>query len=187
MEAIKEWARQLVFLVLFAAFLELLLPGKSMRRFIRAIIGLFLMLAVLKPAVAALEYGAQINVPAFGSAAFAPETAEAKLSSDGQEDLKYAVYRQELARQLQAAAQTMPGVAAARAEVELGAKVRSEVARVTLWIKPEPLEDKRKIEVCLDKNETRMELKPELRNKILHRIKALYELPAEKIELKLWQ
>ena len=49
METIRQLVRNLAFLVILAAFLEMMLPLQGTRRFVQVIIGLFIMLAVLGP------------------------------------------------------------------------------------------------------------------------------------------
>lgn len=54
MEAVKEWLRGLVLLVVLASLLELLLPMGSMKRFVRMTMGLLIILGVVRPVVALL-------------------------------------------------------------------------------------------------------------------------------------
>jgi stage III sporulation protein AF len=52
METVRLLVRNLVFLVILAAFMEMLLPLQGTRRIVQVIIGLFILLAVLGPIVA---------------------------------------------------------------------------------------------------------------------------------------
>lgn len=54
MEAVKEWLRGLVLLVVLASLLELLLPMGSMKRFVRMTMGLLIILGVVRPVVGLL-------------------------------------------------------------------------------------------------------------------------------------
>lgn len=49
MDAIREWVREIVVLVVFVTFLELLLPRSSLRNWVRVVIGLMMLVAILKP------------------------------------------------------------------------------------------------------------------------------------------
>ncbi|MDK2926124.1 MAG: stage sporulation protein, partial [Bacillota bacterium] len=45
----KEWIRNIVVLVLFGGFVELLLPSNSMKRFLQVVVGLFVLTMLLEP------------------------------------------------------------------------------------------------------------------------------------------
>lgn len=49
MEAVKEWVKSLVLLVLLAGCLELLLPMNSMKKYVRMTMGLLVVLGVIQP------------------------------------------------------------------------------------------------------------------------------------------
>ncbi len=53
---ITVWIKGIIFVVLFASFLELLLPNNSMQRFVRVIMGLFIMLAIVNPIIGVIEH-----------------------------------------------------------------------------------------------------------------------------------
>lgn len=55
LDAAAAWVRQLIFLALFASFFELLLPSGALQKFVRVIVGLLIMLAVLRPAAEFFE------------------------------------------------------------------------------------------------------------------------------------
>lgn len=49
MAALGEWLKQLVLIVLLATFIDLLLPNKTMQRYVRTVIGLFLLMVLIGP------------------------------------------------------------------------------------------------------------------------------------------
>ncbi|NMO96877.1 stage III sporulation protein AF [Paenibacillus lemnae] len=51
MEWLTEWLKSVIVVVMFAAFVELLLPGKSMERYARLVLSLLILLALLKPII----------------------------------------------------------------------------------------------------------------------------------------
>ncbi|NLM20943.1 MAG: stage III sporulation protein AF [Peptococcaceae bacterium] len=65
MEGLKTLIRNLAFILLLATFLELLLPGEKMRGFVRMIMGLFVIAAILAPLANFLNLGYQNEVPAW--------------------------------------------------------------------------------------------------------------------------
>lgn len=52
---LNDWLKQLVAIVLIAGFVDLLLPSQAMQRYAKAVIGLFLLLALLSPALQLLR------------------------------------------------------------------------------------------------------------------------------------
>ena len=48
-ELLSGWLKQIVILVLIAAFMDLLLPNNSMERYIKLVMGLLIILAILSP------------------------------------------------------------------------------------------------------------------------------------------
>ncbi|MEX2461998.1 MAG: stage III sporulation protein AF [Paenibacillaceae bacterium] len=49
MEWLNGWIKELIFIILLAAFTDLLLPSHALQRYVRTVIGLFLLLVLLSP------------------------------------------------------------------------------------------------------------------------------------------
>ena len=49
LEAVSGWLRHIVVLVLFAAILDMILPSSTMQKYVRAVIGLVIVLALVLP------------------------------------------------------------------------------------------------------------------------------------------
>lgn len=49
MDWISEWLKQVILIILLAAFVDLLLPGQAMQRYVRTVVSLFLLLTLLTP------------------------------------------------------------------------------------------------------------------------------------------
>lgn len=193
-EAVTQWVKNLIFLVLFAAFIELLLPNQSMQKFLRVVIGLLVMLAVLKPVATLFENNMQPgDLPAFNAIQEERGQNIPQQQSRDRDWLAYSVYRRELARQMQATVETLPEVVAVRVDVTLSEEKRADVdqiggiRRVIIFVKAQAVEKENKVEVRLNKKAEEVELKAVLRNRILERVSALYQIPAEKIEINGWQ
>ena len=54
-DILQAWARQLVFLALFATVMEMLLPAGELRRYAKMVLGLVVILAVLDPLLQILQ------------------------------------------------------------------------------------------------------------------------------------
>lgn len=51
MDALGLWLKEIVVVILIATFVELLLPGQSMIRYVRTVVGLFIILTILTPII----------------------------------------------------------------------------------------------------------------------------------------
>lgn len=51
MEWLGEWLKSVIMIVLFAAFVDLILPGKSMQRYARLVLSMLILLALLRPVI----------------------------------------------------------------------------------------------------------------------------------------
>jgi stage III sporulation protein AF len=54
-QMISDWARQLAFLVLFATVVEMILPAGDLRRYVKMVLGLMVVLAVVDPLVRVIQ------------------------------------------------------------------------------------------------------------------------------------
>jgi len=122
--AIDGWIKGVVFVVLFASFLDLLLPNSSMQKFVRVIMGLFIMMAVLTPVIDFVDKSpGNIEIPVGGE--FADNRVLSSLSDaqesarDKRERLTREHYAKELERQIRATVLSIEGVADAKVVVRL--------------------------------------------------------------------
>ncbi|MCK8817503.1 stage III sporulation protein AF [Natroniella sulfidigena] len=60
MEPLREWVRNIVLVILFANFIQMLVPSGQMKRFVKVIIGFFIILVVLNPILSLARYPQQI-------------------------------------------------------------------------------------------------------------------------------
>lgn len=82
MEAIRNWLRSVVVIIVLASFLEYLLPGDELRRYVRMVVNLLLVLALVGPIVQIIRRPpAGLAWPAVVGA---PQEQTAELVSAGQ-------------------------------------------------------------------------------------------------------
>ncbi|MBU2700934.1 stage III sporulation protein AF [Sporomusaceae bacterium BoRhaA] len=121
--ALTGWIKGIIYIVLFAAFLEFLLPSGQMRKFIRVIIGLFIMLAVLNPIVTVLSRGQPDELlPTWrdlGREDRKSKGASAEELVTMEQEMTRNVYKKELSRQIRAVVMTIAGVGDAQVTVDL--------------------------------------------------------------------
>jgi stage III sporulation protein AF len=65
MELISDWLRQIVLLVLIATFIDLLLPNHSMDRYVKLVMGLLIILAILSPVFSLIRKDWDVSALAF--------------------------------------------------------------------------------------------------------------------------
>jgi stage III sporulation protein AF len=192
MAAITDWVRNIVMVVLFATFLELLLPTSGMQRFVRVIMGLLILLAVLGPAVDLLQSRAHPEVPALagqnGPAADRIRSGAEQVVRE-RDRLAEEMYRKDLARQIRAVVTAVDGVADARVAVELARGREGKggaIGKVIVYVQPGLTADDRKVArvvVGAGGEPRTAELRPALRDKIVRTVGELYQLPGDKVEV----
>lgn len=125
METIRLLVRNLVLLVMLAAFLEMLLPLQGTRRFVQVIIGLFILLAVLGPIATLFRQQPPLHfaLPVTG---IAGGSADLSTILEQGQDLQQVTSAQEqsayvlrLEEQIEVMCRLVPGVKTAKATVEL--------------------------------------------------------------------
>lgn len=143
MDMLHAWIKQIILLVLFATFLELLIPSNNYKKFIKVVMGLLILLAVLQPMLDLLHKQWSENDTAGVTARVAnhPKTF-ARQSTDLQSErdrIAMGQYRKELIKQIKVLAGAVEGVADVTAEVvfneEKGDKGYGMIKKVTVYAK----------------------------------------------------
>ncbi|HEY3423284.1 MAG TPA: stage III sporulation protein AF [Negativicutes bacterium] len=193
---ITDWVKNIVLVVLFASFLELLLPNGSMQRFIRVIMGLFIMLAILNPVIDAIQNpGMEEEVPALStSSGNAPAIVAASHAMvKEREQLSNELFRKELSQQIKAIVIALEGVADAKVQVDIytepiSNKRAGTIKSVVVYVQPgSPAGSKKIARVSIGNQitEEKMQVTPQLENRIKLTISELYQLSKEQIDIKL--
>jgi stage III sporulation protein AF len=190
--AVADWVRNIILVVLFASFLELLLPASSMQRFVRVIMGLLIMLAILNPVIDLVHYRLMPQpVPAISGRSGNPSLAADGGAAVVKERNRLAVelYKNDLAKQMRAVILAIDGVADAKVAVETQ---QADVGRpgaiekVLVYVQPGLAAADRKVatvtigEKAAPKPE---EIKPALKEKIIRAIAELYQLRDGQVEI----
>lgn len=112
MEVIRNLVQNLIFIAMLAVFLPMLLPFGEMQRYVKMVLGLLVMVAVLQAAGEAIKGSWPEEIPALtitGGSAATPSLAEItaqgqKIAAAGNEQIKTR-YEQGLVRQVKALAE----------------------------------------------------------------------------------
>lgn len=187
-----SWVKNIIFVVLFASFLEILLPNSSMQRFVRVIMGLFIMLAIITPVVDSVQkplLPMQLPTSNGSSADSVAILNDANNFVHGHEKLSVEVYKKELAQQMQVLIRALEGVADAKVLVDIEENddaIKGKITGVVVYITPGIGVSKNQIKkvVIGDEVKSVAELDTELTTKVKRLITELYQLPKEIVEVK---
>ncbi|QDR80809.1 stage III sporulation protein AF [Sporomusa termitida] len=199
-DSVTVWVKSIIYVVLFASFLELLLPNSSMQRFIRVIMGLFILLAILNPIISVLEDRLSADqIPALaqaGSTLSDTEILSAGTQAAGKRNqLVREIYARDLSKQIRAMVMAIDGVANAKvtvaiAETQPGSKEMGKINNVVVYIEPGFAADERKIaKVTIGEKPAEIpkesnKLPPAVINKVNRMVTELYQLKSSQVEVK---
>lgn len=196
------WIKSIIFVVLFASFLELLLPNNSMQRFVRVIMGLFIMLAILNPVLAVIERQTttdQIPVLATridSNLATADVLLAANNVAEKREQLARNLYVRDLSKQIRATVMAINGVADAKVTVSIEtntpqiSKGMDKIKNVVVYIDPGITANEQKIAkvtVGQTGSETPQEsrkLSTVMVDKVTRAVTELYQLRPGQVEVR---
>lgn len=194
MAEVTEWVKSIVMVVMFATFLEFLLPASSMQRFVRVIMGLFIMLAILNPLINVLH--SQIlpePVTVFGTPSGKATEIEraSQAAAKGRNQLTHEMYRQDLAKQIRALLMAIDGIAEVRVAVdtnnEEGSRNIGAIKSITIYVQPGLSNQDRKVakvSINSPSNADRLELPTTIRDKIRRAITELYNIREDQLNIQ---
>jgi stage III sporulation protein AF len=191
---LTDWIKNIIFVVLFASFLELLLPSSSMQRFVRVIMGLFIMLAILNPIIGVVQHHlTSINqIPALSTNSEISNviTNEVNHVTNERDKLSLELYKKELSQQIRILIIAMDGVADANVVVEINSNTTNGVKSIVVYIKPGISTKNEKVasikKITIDKQSGKTEESyAGLKERITEMITELYQIPKEKVDIKM--
>jgi len=145
LQILHDWIKHIILIILFATFLELLLPNSNYKKFVKVIMGLLVLQAVLQPVIDIVQHqGRESKVTEVTSHSIldkpqdiTDQTAKLQVERDR---LALEQYRQELTKQIQVLASSVAGVAEVSASISLNEQKREKgygaIKTVTLSAKP---------------------------------------------------
>jgi stage III sporulation protein AF len=189
-----SWVKYIIFVVLFASFLELLLPSSSMQRFVRVIMGLFIMLAILNPVIDMVQNHltpAQVPVLSTNSANSIIILNNAKTAAHQRDQLTTEIYKKELAQQMKVMITALDGVADATVVINTNNvksnKLGSMISSIVVYVTPGIAGNNANIaKVSIgEQSKVTSNGNVELQHKIKRLIMELYQVPNEIVEIKI--
>ncbi|MCR4442225.1 MAG: stage III sporulation protein AF [Peptococcaceae bacterium] len=123
LEVLKELVRNIVLIVLLAAFLDLILPSSKMSSYIKMVMGLFVLVSILNPLLAIFLHRQEFEVMAWQEESAFFDSASYLEKSERLAEVNRGIFRQEYGRrmemQMEALVKLVRGVEEAWVKVEL--------------------------------------------------------------------
>lgn len=192
---ISGWVKNIILIVLFASFLELLLPNSSLQRFIRVIMGLLIMLTILNPAIDLVQgnwVAGDIPTIGTGGQKQADIVRSANMAVGERDRLAKEIYKRDIGKQIRALVMAIDGVSEVRIAIELQEQAETgatgAIKIISLYVKPGNISKPAAIDkVSVGAAEhPELELKETVRNKIRSTLTELYQLRGDQIDIKPW-
>jgi stage III sporulation protein AF len=189
---VTGWVKNIVLVVLFASFLELLLPASSMQRFVRVIMGLMVMIAILNPVLDIVHNKmAPENLPAVTQSGAVSGRVKENMAAVTEERDRLAreLYKKDLASQIKAVVVAVDGVADARVGIELKEGTEGKqggLDKVSIAVLPgsPSAGTVEKVVIGAPQTTSSGELSGTVSEKVKKAVKELYQLRESQIEIK---
>lgn len=141
---VRQWIANVIALVFLATLLELLLPRGNLQRFVRVVMGLLVMLAVLQPvfSLTAEGFGLDGLRAAMGDQGIDIDRilSDAERLREKNSDLTMDAYRRQVERSMEQRLAQLPGIRSASCRVELATDAAQRdhgaIAAVTVTVTP---------------------------------------------------
>lgn len=129
MEILQEMVRNIVVIVLITTFLDMLLPSSNMQRFVKVIMGLFILVSLLNPVIYLLDKNEEFEVLAWqyqGAEVDENILTKSKELETVNDMLLHENYVKRLERQIEALVKLVEGVKEATIKVTLKTGSKNE-------------------------------------------------------------
>ncbi|MGI6225443.1 MAG: stage III sporulation protein AF [Peptococcales bacterium] len=144
LQALSDIVKNVAIIILLTTFLDMLLPNTSMQRFIKVVMGLFVMLAILNPIVGLFKENYELSAWQLTSL---PEQKVETVLAQGekivklQEEQALVEYISRIEKQIEALVKLVPGIGNVSCKVE-GTSIRktgaiAKIEKAIIWVTPE--------------------------------------------------
>lgn len=201
LDAISDIVKNVAIIILLTTFLDMLLPNSTMQRFVKVVIGLFVMVAILNPILNLFETDFELSSWQLASLPqYKVETVLAKGEEMAkiQEEQALVEYKSRLEKQMEALIKLVPNIAFVKCEVVLEPVEQigsiGKIEKAIVWVTTgedtsseqfvEPVEP---VYVTIGKDKEQSEVKnksdPVIKEKIFNIITNYYNLKKENVEI----
>jgi len=141
LEALSDIVKNVAIIILLTTFLDMLLPNTNMQRFIKVVMGLFVMLAILNPIVGLIK--ADYELSAWQLASLPEHKVETVLAQGEkiakvQEEQALGEYKTRIEKQMEALVKLVPGVNDVKCTVAIEPVEKigtiAKIERAVIWL-----------------------------------------------------
>lgn len=193
-EAVSAWVKEIIYVVLFATFMEFILPESSMQKFVRVIIGLLIMLAIINPVVEYLQMKTPVKeIPALNT--ITDNRQFYNISNNNvvieRNRLAKEKFERDLSAQITATVKAIEGVKDAETKVYLNIDNNKPfsgvIEQVTVLVSQNnKFSNIREIKIGEKQSTGNLQLDATLENKIKSVISQIYQISSGRINVKKW-
>lgn len=197
MEELHRLVQSLVIIIMLAVFLELLLPSGSMQSYVKMVMGLLVVIAVLQVVFKFLNSDFSMQVPEIASnppAVLEKIQADAEMLSEHYQSKSLEDYRQGISKQVLALANLNQQVTVAGAEVEIDTEQGENFGRlqsIKIIVYPQKLqpgetEKISPVEIAVSEEQPEEKPSPEVAqaaDKIATTVADFYNLPRDRVQI----
>lgn len=191
MENLQTLVRNLAIILLLASFLEMLLPSKSMQGFVKLVMGLFVISAILTTLTSFLHMPVEMSIPAWTETAARdlPVLASGDSGTHIGKDAVQEQYKTIIKNQVKALCLGVPGVNKAEVGVELsegagGLTDQPRITRILIQIFPKAQEIKPVEEVVIGKGKQVSQELSATAIEVREAVAAFMQVPKEQIMIE---
>ena len=133
MEWLQNWIRNLILVILLAHFIELLLPDNELRKYVKVVIGFFVIIVILTPLLQVTNRqlpGLDFNLVATRTPSFAEIVDRGKQLRENQQEKVEQDYQRKLAQQIKAVIKLNSNLTNLQVEVKLARKAEKEKIKI---------------------------------------------------------
>jgi len=190
-ESLQTLVRNLAIILLLASFLEMMLPSKSMQGFVKLVMGLFVISAILTPITSFLHMPLEMSIPAWTETAARdmPVLASGKVNSEIGKDAVQEQFKAIIKNQVKAIALGIPGVKQVEVEVELsegagGLTDQPRITQIAIQIDSTALEIKPVEEVVIGKGTVEGQKLSSTAIEVREKVAAFMQVAVEKVSVE---
>ncbi|MGI6712993.1 MAG: stage III sporulation protein AF [Bacillota bacterium] len=201
LKTVTELVRNITVLVLIAGFLEMLLPSSEMKRFIKVVMGLFILVSILNPLLSLLNKNATCEVLAWQDPMMKNQELntilqKGKQLSQQMDEKATEIYAENTAKQIETVVKLVKGVSKVEADVQISKSDKDndygKISRVMLVIGTKQnssspaLDSIKQVEVQIGPPKTQPEQdseKAQLKYQVIETLQNFYNLNEEQIDV----
>jgi stage III sporulation protein AF len=201
LDALSDIVKNVAIIILLTTFLDMLLPNNSMQRFVKVVMGLFVMVAILTPILNLFEGDFELSAWQLSSL---PQHKVETVLAQGEELVKIqqeqalVEYKSRLEKQMEALIKLVPNVLFVKCEVALEPVEQigtlGKIEKVMVWVtpgedttSPEGIKPVEKVQINIRSENrssvTKAERDPVMEEKINTIITNYYNLEEQEIEI----